>query len=156
MRNIFYLVGCLFFLSACTSTGEVPLITISSISINGEIKDVYSIIKYNSIELNEGDQLELTLLLSGNGEDLQTFTMMSDKESIDKHLKFDDSVISMEGNLTDLLKDRLRFSDGIKHTEVKVISSLLDVDDDVIFAFYLSSNNSKESAREVITLKIDD
>ena len=75
MIKKFIYTTLLVFLCGCASTGESPSIAISSVSINGERQGGYAYGSNKTIELEEGDELELILLLNGNVGDLQAFSM---------------------------------------------------------------------------------
>ena len=156
IKNFIFIVIVIIFYG-CTSTGESPTIVISSVSINGEIQNE-NYPNDEIIELKEKDALELTLLLNGNGGDLQAFLMACDEGSLDTELVYDDNAVTTEGNLTDPANGHLRFLDGVNRTEVSIMSTIETIskdDEEIILSFYLSSNSANEGARSVITLKID-
>ena len=157
IKNFIY-TTLLVFLCGCASTGESPSIAISSVSINGEMQGGYTYRSDKTIELEEGDELELTLLLNGNGGDLQAFSMAFNEGALNAELIYDNNTISKEGNLSDPTNGHLRFMDGVTKTEVLVMSTIETVsedDEEIVISFYLSSNSVNEGVRKVVTLKSD-
>ncbi len=157
IKNII-LATLIICLCGCTSTGESPTIAISTVSINGELQNYFSYHNDKIIELEEGDTLELKLLLNGNGGDLETFTMAFHEGNLNTELAYDSNAVTTEGNLTNAINGHLRFSDGISKTEVSVTSTIDTVtkdDEEIVVSFYLSSNSVNEGVRKVVILKID-
>ena len=75
MIKNYILILFVLFLWGCTSVNDTPTINISLVSINGEIQNNYNLNNEEFIKLETGDELGLTLVLNGHGNELQTFNM---------------------------------------------------------------------------------
>ena len=158
MIKNYILILFVLFLWGCTSVNDTPTINISLVSINGEIQNNYNLNNEEFIKLETGDELGLTLVLNGHGNELQTFNMSLTDDDLNAELLYDTKSVTTEGNLSDPANGRLRFTDGVTRTEVSLISTIDSITydgQDIIISFYLSSATSSEGAMQMVTLKVD-
>lgn len=148
------------FLSACSNSGESPVITIEKLYVStdpdGEetLSEDYAHRMDELPALKVGDKVDAFLVLDGNGAELKTFTLQNDREMA-VELLYEKTEVSTEGNLTDEQKGQLRFKDGVTTTRVLVHASVdhVDKNGNVQLCFYLSSKAECEGAQQIIDLK---
>lgn len=152
------LLAPLFLLSAaaCSDSAESPVIEITGLFVEGDIKD-YSEDIVSLPSLKVGDEVSVSLKLDGNGEDLNTFIVKEDRQQL-KITDFDlPEEISSDKNFTRPEEGIIKFEDGVRSTELKVSISVQTVADaDAILSFYLSSKAECEGAQEKIELKTEE
>lgn len=154
------------FLGACSDSGESPVITIEKLIVETNSEDGQNAEKVDYSKrmeempaLKVGDKVNAILALDGNGAELKTFTFKLQDDEGDKelstNLRYQESQVTTEGNLTDKDKGQLRFKDGVTQTKIMVEATVEHVDKngDVRLAFYLSSKAECEGAEEEIGLK---
>ena len=148
------------FLSACSNSGESPVITIEKLYVStdpdGEetLSEDYANRMDELPALKVGDKVDAFLALDGNGAELKTFKLQNDDEMA-VELLYEKNEVSTEGNLTDEQKGQLRFKDGVTNTKILVHASVDHVDENgnVQLSFYLSSKAECEGAQQIIDLK---
>lgn len=148
------------FLSACSNSGESPVITIEKLYVStdpdGEetLSEDYANRMDELPALKVGDKVDAFLALDGNGAELKTFKLQNDDEMA-VELLYEKTEVSTEGNLTDEQKGQLRFKDGVTNTKILVHASVDHVDENgnVQLSFYLSSKAECEGAQQIIDLK---
>lgn len=149
------------FLGACSDSGESPVITIEKlfVEVSSEEDGHKEKMDYaNRMEempaLKKGDKVDAILTLDGNGAELKTFQLQND-EALKTVLRYEESQVTTEGNLTNKEEGQLRFKDGVTQAKIMVeaIVEHLDKNGDVRLAFYLSSKAECEGAEEEIGLK---
>lgn len=158
MKKIFLLFTLLVFLSSCLSTGETPIIIVDSLLVNGEIPECYLSNNVGTPILKEGDELELTLQLDGNGANLQTFSIGIPQKYLDLELIYDAELVTTEEELIDVESGLLRFSDGVEKAQIKLLAQVEEVLDDretLTLSFYLSSNAGAVGASQFVYLRLE-
>lgn len=149
------------FLGACSDSGESPVITIEKlfVEVSSEEDGHKEKMDYaNRMEempaLKKGDKVDAILALDGNGAELKTFQLQND-EALKTVLRYEESQVTTEGNLTNKEEGQLRFKDGVTQAKIMVeaIVEHVDKNGDVRLAFYLSSKAECEGAEEEIGLK---
>ncbi|MDR3117848.1 MAG: DUF5035 family protein [Mediterranea sp.] len=112
---LFLFVSCLF---ACSDTEKnMPRLELETILLNGGEKD-YSQNLNDILPLSQGDYINVSFLLDGNGTDLKTFVVKNDNENIESVIMpaFPSDEIADE--FTD--KGVLGYKDGIQHSSIAV------------------------------------
>lgn len=156
------------FLGACSDSGKSPVITIKKLTIEEKVPVEVNTENNSDIEEEEdyskrmedmpalkvGDKVNAYLFLDGNGAELKTFQLQNDEE-LKTDIKYEESKVTTEGNLTDKEKGQLRFTDGVTQAWIQVEATVQQVDKNgnVRLAFYLSSKAECEGAQEEIGLK---
>lgn len=151
------------FLGACSDDEKSPVITIEKLFVkvenseggDGDEKN-YANCTDELPAVKVGDKVDALLSLDGNGFDLKTFNLQSD-DDVRAELRYDEGLVSTEGNLTDKEKGQLRFKDGVSKAKVLVnaIVEHVDKNGNVKLSFYLSSKAECEGAQEEIDLKTE-
>lgn len=150
---------------ACSENDASPEIRVKSLYLDSEAKVMseddntqknYANNPDELPALKAGDGLTILLSLDGNGADLKSFQMKK-HGSLDTKLLFQSEEVSNEENLSKPEDGQIRFSDGVKKTDLMVKAKVIAIDDngDAKLSFYLSSKAECNGAQEEMALKTE-
>lgn len=147
-------------LTACANNHPSPVIEITKVYVNDDEEDDNEVNYAKALEsipmLSVGDQVDITLQLSGSGADLKTFQLNADQE-VNTNLLYSDQDVSTTQGLTDVENGRLRFVDGVESTEltVKALVKAVKKGEETKLFFYLSSKAESEGAECEVILRTE-
>ncbi len=156
MKTLATFLGIMLLLCSCADSVDSPIINVERLIVNEDPTRNYALESMDMPLLKIGDKVEITLYLDGMGAELQTFQLDSDDE-VATILDFKQSVVTSEGNFTDVEGGRLRFADGVMYTQLTVMAEVTEVDGNnaAKLNFYLSSKAECESAQEMVEFKLN-
>lgn len=138
MKKYSLLFLFVFFLFACSDDKtDMPRLELYSISLNGGDED-YSRNLKEILPLSQGDYIDVSFLLDGDGADLKTFVVKNENGNIKPVLFFYPDEISDE--FTELSEGVIGYKDGIRSTYITVKLKVMSAkDDEFRIGFYLNS-----------------
>ena len=143
-------------LCSCTDNADSPIINVEKLFVNGDLTQNFAYDTDMMPVLSIGDEVEVILYLDGMGSELQTFQLDKDNELMTE-INYAHSIVSNDANLTDEKNGRLRFKDGVMYTQLKVNSTVQEIDTDntVKLSVYLSATAQCETAQEIIWFNLN-
>ena len=153
MKTIFSLLLVSVLLLACANNELSPVISVTNLHLSGDETD-YAEAAESMPVLKVGDEVDVTLRLSGNGAELKTFQVNSSAEVKLDELGFNPKEVSPETDFTNVEKGRLRFVDGVNTTTLMVKAMVIStVKKETKLSFYLSSKAETDAAQCNLILK---